>query len=116
MAGTLNITFVTEIISTETYEKCHLMDKLLNYNLILGRDILHKLLIIFNFNNKTITWQEVSILMKQPNCTAKEFFVIKESCPVIIATKGIKLILDTEYNKINLKINSYEFKLFKRKT
>ena len=67
------------------------MDKSLNYNLIIGRDILYdKLGIIFYFENKTITWQEVSISMKPPNCTAKEFFVIKESCPVKNATKRIK--------------------------
>ena len=71
--------------------------------IILGRDILHKLGIIFNFKNKTITWQEVSISMKPPNCTAKEFFVIKESRPVRNATKRIKQILDAEYKKINLK-------------
>ena len=41
--------------------------------------------------------------MKPPNCTAKEFFVIKESRPVRNATKRIKQILDAEYKKINLK-------------
>ena len=78
-------------------------DKLFNYDLILGRDILHELGIIFNFQNKTITWQEVSISMKPPNCTAKEFFAIKESCQVRNATKRIKQILDAEYKKIDLK-------------
>ena len=78
-------------------------NKLLNYDLILGRDILHELGIIFNLENKTITWQEVSISMKPPNCTAKEFFVIKESCPVRNATKKKKQILDPEYKKINLR-------------
>ena len=76
MAGTPKTTFITKIIlklpelnqSAEIYTKCHLTDKSLNYNLILGRDILHELGIIFNFKNKTITWQEVSILMKLPNC------------------------------------------------
>ena len=56
MAGTFNKTFITEIIlklselnhSAEIYAKCHLMDELLNYDLILGRDILHELRIIFN--------------------------------------------------------------------
>ena len=69
MAGTFNTTFVTQIIlklqelncSAEIYVKRHLTDKLLNYKLILGRDKLHKLGIIFNFENKTISWQEVSI-------------------------------------------------------
>ena len=60
------------------------MDKLLNYGLILDKDILHEIGIIFNFENK----QEVSISMKPPNCTAKEFFVIKESCPVQNTTKN----------------------------
>ena len=41
--------------------------------------------------------------MKPPNCTAKEFFVIKESRPVRIVTKRIKQILDAEYKKIDLK-------------
>ena len=54
---------------------------------MIGRDILHKLGIIFNFENKNITWKEVSISMKPPNCTAKEFFVIKESHPVRNETK-----------------------------
>ena len=53
-------------------------DKLLNYYLTVGRDKLHKLGINFNFENTTITQQEVSNSMKPPNCTAKEFFVIKE--------------------------------------
>ena len=47
MAGAFNTTFITEIIiklpelnhSTKIYPKCYLTDKLLNYNLILGRDI-----------------------------------------------------------------------------
>ena len=63
MAGTFNTTFITEIIlkllelndSAEIYAKCHLTNKFLNYDLILGRGILHELGIIFNFENKTIT-------------------------------------------------------------
>ena len=111
MAGTFYTTFVTEIIlkvpklnhSAIIYTKCHLTDKLLNYDLILGKDIIHKLGIIFSFENETITLQEVSISMKPHNCTAREFFVIKESRPVRNATKRLKQILDAEYKKINLK-------------
>ena len=73
------------------------------YNLIQGIDILHKQGKIFNFKNKTITWQEVSISVKPPNCATKEFFVIKESCSVRNAFKWIKQILDAEYKQTNLK-------------
>ena len=46
MAGTFNTTFVIDIIlklpesnhSAEIYAKCHLTNKLLNYDLILGRE------------------------------------------------------------------------------
>ena len=41
--------------------------------------------------------------MKPPNCTAKKFFVIKESRPFRNATKRIKQILDAEYKKFNFK-------------
>ena len=64
MAGTFYTTFVTEIIlnflefnhSAKIYAKCQLTDKLLNYDLTLGRDILHEFGIIFKFEKKTITW------------------------------------------------------------
>ena len=89
--------------SVEINVKCHLANKLLNYNLILDRSILHDFGIIFNFHNLPLTWQQDSLSMKPPHCTAKEFFVIKESRPVGNTTKCIKQILDTEYKKINLK-------------
>ena len=90
-------------------------DKVLNYVLILGKDILHKLGIIFNFKNKTITSQEVSISMRPPNWTAKEFFVTKESRSLWNVTKRIKLILDAEYKKINLKSIIRNWNYFKDK-
>ena len=60
MAETLNTAFVTEIRlkllvlnhSGKIYAKCHLTDKSLNYYFILGRDIIHELEIIFNFENQ----------------------------------------------------------------
>ena len=78
----------------------------MNYNLILGSDRLNKLYIILNFGNKTITWQEILISMTLPNCIAKEFYVIKESSPVRNASKRIKLILDPEYKKFKLNLQS----------
>ena len=74
---TFNTTFVTELIlklpKSNHTAKYYVTNKLLNYNLILGMDILHELGLILCFENKTITWQEVSISMKPPNCTANEY-------------------------------------------
>ena len=80
--------------------KCYLTDKLLNEYLIQGRDILHELGIIFNFENKTIIWQELLVSMKLPNWTAQEFFTIKGFHPLRNKTKRITHMLDTEYKKI----------------
>ena len=71
MAGTFNTTFVTELKFTilklnhiiEIDAKCHLTNTLLNYDLIIGRNIIYELGLLFNFKNKTITWQEFSIAM-----------------------------------------------------
>ena len=62
MAGTFNTTFIIELKLklpylndfADIYAKFHLVNKLVNYNLILGRDILHELGIIFNFKSKIV--------------------------------------------------------------
>ena len=41
--------------------------------------------------------------MKPPNCTAKDFFVIKKKSPVQNVTKRIKQISDVEYKNIYIK-------------
>ena len=69
IAGTFNTTSIMELNLkllelnhfVDVYVKCCLTDKLLNYNLFLGRDMIHELSRIFNFENKTITWEEVLI-------------------------------------------------------
>ena len=106
MAGTFNTSFVTEIIlklpelnhSTEIYAKYHLNNKLLNYNLILKRDIIHELGIIFHFENKSVTWQPTKLNGKRILCNQR-----KSPNKTRYATKRIKLIRDAEYKKINLK-------------
>ena len=55
---------------------------------------------IFYFENKTLTWQEISISMKPPNDIAKEYFVRKENHQVQNTTDSIKKNLDAESKKI----------------
>ena len=40
--------------------------------------------------------------LKPPNCTAKEFFVVKDCHTIRNLAKRIKQIVDAEYKKINL--------------
>ena len=111
MALAVNTSYITNLEinipelnhTAEIYTKCHLTDKLLYYGLILGRNIVDELGIVYNFEKKTVPWQEVSISLKPPDCTAKKLFVIKESRPVKLSTKRIKQILNAEYKKIDLK-------------
>ena len=88
---------------TELKSKYHVTSTSLNYDVIQGRDILYELDVIINLSNITITWQEVSILIKPPNCMANEFFVSNESHPLKTLTKRSKQILDIELKKTNLK-------------
>ena len=76
-----------------------MINKLLNYHLILCRDILHELGIIINYKNKTITWQEVLISMKPLNCFCNQRNLIKQ-------------IIDPKYKKNNyLKVKHKNFLL-----
>ena len=86
--------------TADIYAKYQFTNKLLNYDLSLGRDVLHELGIIFSFKIKLLLAKKT---MNPPNCNAKEFFVIKESLPVRIVSKRIKQLLDVKYKKINLK-------------
>ena len=80
-----------ELIHTaEIHAKYHFMGKLLNRNLIIFRDVLHELGMIFNFKHSPITVQEVSISTKPPNYMAKEFFGTKQNGPMRNETKKIK--------------------------
>ena len=80
----------------EIVAKYHSTNILLNFNLILGRDILHELLMIFYFENKTIPLQEVSISTKHPECKSKEPLIIKESRPDKNTIRRIQQILGAE--------------------
>ena len=62
--------------TTKIYAKCYFTDKLFNYKLILGREILHEQGTIFNLVSKTSTWHEAST---KHQLLQKTFFVIIEN-------------------------------------
>ena len=72
----------------------------MNDDLILSREILHKLGIIFQ--KKTSLGKKINFY-QTPNSTAKNIFLIEESYPDTNATKFIKHISDAKYINIKLK-------------
>ena len=49
----------------------HITKTLGNYDLIIGRDLLHKLGVDISFSSKTMTWNDVTIDMKPPTCNVR---------------------------------------------
>jgi len=77
-------------------------EKTTKYNMILGRDLLQDLGILLNFKDQTITWEEVSIPMRDPNTLMEENFVIHESEILYEATERTKRILEAKYEAVTL--------------
>ena len=68
-----------------------------NYNLIIGRDLLHKLGVDIGFSSKTMTWDDVTIDMKPPTCTREDTFHMEEELFVSNKTDQIAKILNVKY-------------------
>ena len=56
----------------------HVTNTLGQYNMIIGRELLHKLGINLHFSNATMHWQHVEVSMKESTCTKQETFHIEE--------------------------------------
>ena len=74
-----------------------------SYNLIIGRDLLHKLGVDINFSTKTMCWNGVPIDMKPPTCTCKDSFHVEEELFFSDKRDRIAEILDAKYKPANLK-------------
>ena len=99
----------------EFYEKrivqrdIHVTQKLGNYDMIIGRDILEELGIDIKYSDNTITWDEATIPMKPIDATLKDEHLM-DSEAVEDATDRMKQILEAKYEKADLEtiINEYE--------
>ena len=108
-AGTVTTNHKAQIRFTlpEFYENtiikhnAHVLTSDINYDLIIGRDLLRLLGIQLDFINQEIRWGEANIPMKHPECTLKDFH-IAEPESTSEAFKRIKSILDAKYEKADL--------------
>ena len=81
----------------------HVAKTLGNYDVIIGRELLHKLGVDMSFSQKTMTWNNVTIDMKPPTCTKEDLFHVKEEIFVSDKTDRKAKILDAKYKPVNLK-------------
>ena len=64
---------------------------------------MHKLGVDLSFSQKTMTWNDVTIEMKNPTCTKEDSFHVEEELFVSDKTDRIAKILDAKYKPENLK-------------
>ena len=77
----------------------HVTNNLGQYNLILGRDFLHKLEINLNFSTGTMTWENCKIAMKNPKYNEDQtFYYLPEESFVSKHSDHIAKIIDTKYS------------------
>jgi len=82
--------------------KLHVAPDIINYDMIMGRDLLEELGIDISFKNMSITWDDVSIPMKNVDATAEEAYHVEDSEAIQDATERIKKILDAKYEPADL--------------
>ena len=92
----------------EFYEKTiiqkdvHVFFTEMNYDMIIGRDLMSELGISLNFFHQKVRWQEAEIPMKLPNCTLNSDFYVQDNSLLDAETDRIKQILDAKYEAANL--------------
>ena len=92
----------------EFYEKtiiqtpAHVFSTPMNYDLIIGRDLLTELGISLDFYHQKTIWQDAEIPMKLPNATINSDFYIQDNSLIENETNRIKKILDAKYEPANL--------------
>jgi len=74
----------------------------MNYDMIIGQDMLEEFGIIINFKTKQLTWDEVSIPMRSLNTIQLDGYFINESKTVAEATARTTRILDAHYEAADI--------------
>jgi len=108
-AGTVNSNKTTKIHFTlpEFYEntiiehKVHVFKTPLNYDMIIGRDLLKSLGMKLDFESEQVWWREAFIPMKPVNANINDFFA-QDSKAMEDASERIKRILDAKYEPADL--------------
>ena len=75
--------------------------KNLNYDMILGRDLLEELGIVLDFRRKVCTWEDAEVPMKPPSATVQDSYYVQQEA-LSSEMERIRKILDAKYEPANL--------------
>ena len=110
MAGTLKtskiatVTFkLNDLNPTATITHgMHVYSDEMEYDMIIGRDLLHELGIILDFKNKTIIWNDAIIDMISKDLVPENSYHVDESDSLMGETKRILAIQKAKYRKADI--------------
>ena len=74
----------------------------IQYDMIIGNDLLESLKIDIKYSTSTIEWDDMEIPMRSRDVTSKDSYVINDTPCLQDASKRIKEILDAKYEPANL--------------
>ena len=77
--------------------RAHVTDALGQYNMIIGRDLLHKIGTDLHFSIVIMHWQDMEVSMKESTRKKEETFQIEEEMFVLEETDQLANILDAKY-------------------
>ena len=97
-------------VAAHIFAPFHVNSQKSNHDVIFGRDLLRELEMNLDLPNNFVRWKEAKILMKLINCKIRTNFAIQESTSIKSATNRIKEILNTTFEKTNLKEITYKLK------
>ena len=75
-----------------------------NYDIILGKDILRELGITLDFQEEAVNWNYATIKMRNSDCTQEMSYILKENGHSAEAAERISKILDGKYTPMNLNV------------
>jgi hypothetical protein len=74
----------------------------IQYDMIIGNDLLESLKIDLKYSTSTIDWDGIEIPMQTRDATPEDLYIMNESSPLKDASKRVTEILDAKYEPANL--------------
>ena len=99
-----------ELSPTKTiHHKFHVTEnRITNYDMVIGRDLLQELGIDLKFSNQSIVWDDGDIPMKPKESSVETSFFVEEPDGLMAETDRMSKILDAKYAKADLHQVAFE--------